>query len=468
MSRIRVLAPGLGGYREPLGAAFQDPAAYARYWEAVPARAAAVLADAVGAAGGPGPTLLVRRSEVRGRFNRYTQIDVDTLERPIEAIVLRFQPHHLATSAPPTIHPGAASVIECRIYDHGVFILEVEADVTVPPDCDEGEVPGLLDQLQHDAVTWGEALACEVHDRYLTPLLRLLRSGDPHAEVVSKVERLVDDKAEHGRVLWVTRSLLLSPDEPLASELARYWIKDAVGDVDLDARLAPVDGRVQTHVVRWLNYLFVGPDLSAADDVEGVFPDEWSALRLAQYFYAALENVDAQLTRVLAYSLAPLPVVSVAQLQAELEECSRRAQFIVMQMRDVSKYLTRSVRAELGAILECWELDEVVVEPVTMKVEACERRLRELAEKRTARASVFTDTILLGIGITSILGTTIALTEFGRTMAVDPGMAGFDNGQSGLMGWFAGQPADLLVMASIGVSMLLAVVYFYFRRFHQR
>jgi len=138
-----------------------------------------------------------------------------------------------------------------------------------------------------------------------------------------------------------------------------------------------------------------------------------------------------------------------------------------MHLKDVTKYLTRAVRVELASILAYWEFDEVVVAPVELKVAACERRLGELADQRNARASVFTDTILLGIGITSILGTTVALTEFGRTMAVDPGMAGYDTSQSSITSWIAAQPADLLLIASVGISVLLAVVYAYFRRAHR-
>jgi hypothetical protein len=466
MTRMRVLTPGLVDFRELLGAPSQDPAAYQGFWDSAHDPARTVLGrhmpdpQAVAA-----PRLEVARTQVRSRFERYSQIDVDTLERPVEALVLRLDAAHVTTPVLPQADCAGQVVIECRLYDHGVFVLEAEVPVLRPAGLDAGAAADFLDRLQTESVGWGALLAREVHDRYLVPLVAELRRLDRREEVLAPAE--TEETGDHGRVLWVSRSLVLDPATPAWEDLAAHWVKDSAGDVD-PRSVVPSAPDPRGHVVRWLNYLLVGTPATAATSVADDFADVWTALRLAQYFYAALENIDAQLTRVLGQSLAALPAVTVQELRTQLEDCSRRAQFITMHLQDVTKYLTRAVRAELAEILEYWELDDVVVAPVGVKVEACERRLRELAELRTARASLFTDTILLGIGITSILGTTVALTEFGRTMAVDPGMAGYDTSQSTITSWIAAQPADLLLFAAVGISVLLAVVYTYFRRTHHR
>lgn len=452
MTRIRLLVPGLVDYRERLGAAVQDPGRYDAFWSDAHVPAYAAAAAHVPAAALPPSALEISRTAVRGRFNRYTQIDVDTLERPVDVLVLRLTGEHVELAIPPTIDPTGGTIIELRLYDHGIFTLEAEADVAADVD---------LDDLRESVVVWGERLGREVHDRYLVPIVAALRAHDRHEEVIA--ERAAgDDSRDHGRVLWVTRSLLVDPDTPGWRDQASYWVKDSAGPAEPMA-VIPTEAEPHGHLVRWLNYLFVfRPGSTRA--VTDAFPDEWAALRLAQYFYAAMENIDVQLTHVLAQSLAPVPSISLSDLRGELEDCSRRAQFISMHLQDVTKYLSRAVRAELAAILEYWEFEAVVVGPVNLKTAACERRLGELAEQRNARSSVFTDTILLGIGITSILGTTVALTEFGRTMAVDPGMAGYDTNQNAVTSWIAAQPADLLLLASVGISILLAVLYTYFRR----
>ena len=465
MTRIRLLAPGLIDYRELLGASVQDVGRYDDFWAGVHDPVHAALSASAPDPADP-PVLEVRRTDVRGRFNRYTQIDVDTLERPVEALVLRLGRGHVDLPLPPMLDQAGGVTIEARLYDNGIFTVEAEAEVALPGSLasDASLVDDVLDELRESMVAWGDVLAHEVHDRYLVPVVAALRDHDRHGQVVA-ARSAGDDVRDHGRVLWVTRSLLVDPGTTGWRELAAYWVKDSAGDADPQS-VIPTDADPHGHLVRWLNYLFVYRS-HASPYVTETYPDEWAALRLAQYFYAAMENIDAQLTQVLAQSLSPLPAVTLSELQAELEDCSRRAQFITMHLKDVTKYLTRAVRVELASILAYWEFDEVVVAPVELKVAACERRLGELADQRNARASVFTDTILLGIGITSILGTTVALTEFGRTMAVDPGMAGYDTSQSSITSWIAAQPADLLLIASVGISVLLAVVYAYFRRAHR-
>lgn len=66
--------------------------------------------------------------------------------------------------------------------------------------------------------------------------------------------------------------------------------------------------------------------------------------------------------------------------------------------------------------------------------------------------------------MTSILGTALALTEFGRSIASDPEMAAYDLGRSGIVDWVAAQPADAVLISSGVVSVLLVIVYLFFRR----
>ncbi|MEN8674518.1 hypothetical protein [Nocardioides sp.] len=467
MTRVRVLAPALVDFREPLGAFRYARSESQAFWTALEDWAPAFLQ-----ARGPDPTLAAPAVSAgwkspRGRFNRYDDIRVDTLERPVEALELLLEPGHVDVALPACVDPGAPLAISCRLYDHSICLVEVEAGLRSPTDSSPQGVEQHLATVQQAMVAWGEELARELHRRFLSPLVAEARRRDrDEAGVEERSQEVEDgDGSDFGEVLWVTRSLLVDAADPVASLLQEAWV-GAGGVAGATAgQLAP-DPTGRAHLIRWLNYLFVFPPgtMGGVDTVEGTFGDEWRALRLAQYFYAALENIDVQLDRVLARSLAPFALATVKDLKGELEGCSRRAEFIVMQLRTTTKYVTRPVRTELEGILEYWDFEQVVEEPVQMKVQACERRLRELSERRSARSAIFTDVILLGIGVTSILGTTLALTEFGRTMSVDPGMAGYDTGRNAVIRWIAAQPADLLLFAAAGVSLVLSVVYLYFRR----
>ena len=48
---------------------------------------------------------------------------------------------------------------------------------------------------------------------------------------------------------------------------------------------------------------------------------------------------------------------------------SQRAELIIMERRDVSKYLKRSVRAEMDAILGFWDYESVLEQSVRFKIE---------------------------------------------------------------------------------------------------
>ena len=137
-----------------------------------------------------------------------------------------------------------------------------------------------------------------------------------------------------------------------------------------------------------------------------------------------------------------------------------------MERRDLAKYLKRAVRREMDAILAFWGYEKLLEEPVRFKIETCDRRLAELAARRTARSAMFTDLILLGIGVTSILGTALALTEFGRSIASDPASTVYDLGRSSIVEWVAAQPADAILLASGMTSVLMVVLYLFFRRDH--
>jgi hypothetical protein len=191
-------------------------------------------------------------------------------------------------------------------------------------------------------------------------------------------------------------------------------------------------------------------------------------MRYAQFFYAALDVVDTRLTGILADTAAAGARWQLERLRGQLLALSQRAELVIMDRQNLSKYLKRSVRAEMEAILGYWEYESLVETPVRFKIGICDRRLAELAARRTARSSLFTDLILLGIGITSVLATALALTEFGRTMASEPGLGRYDVGRNAVTGWFASQPADAVLITSGVVSAALVVLYLIFRRGHSR
>lgn len=462
MIPISFFAPGVVDYFEEVGVARREPGPYADLWR----RAAAHLPDVVAAISraratdpaAPASTVEIRRMDVRDRFNRFRTIDQDALERPVEVLVLRIPAHLITVGA--GSGPRLRDEVTCRLYDHGVFVIEGGSDCAA--DLARG-VGVALDSAQDAVIDLTAAVAREVHDRWLVPLVRELRGLDEGGRVVcGELSRVGRQGHDYGSVLWVTRGLVVDARRSRAVEMAHHWVKDVVGDGDVVDRL--LAARRPGCVVRWFNHLFVVQDDRRSPAEFAEFAATWEAMRYGQYFWAALEELDRDLTSVFAHSMTHTSTTSLRSMRASLEECAHRAEFALIDLTEMRKSLTRSVQDELSSLLEFWDFEGAIRDSVAHKIAACERRLGELSEVRARRSDYFTDLILLAIGVTSILGTMLAFSEFGRVMAGDPDMAGFDLTDNGLTTWIAAQPADLLMLGAGVVSASLVLVYLYFRR----
>lgn len=479
--RLHFLAPTIVDFSCAPGSVLRDMDGYEQFWRERAEDATDTLLSLVpdygeGSADGPLPSLTCDHQHSSSRSNRYRTIDQDSLERPLHVLTWTFAMDHvpvdLQTDAAADLRDCVTEVC-CRVHDHDVMLVELTAEVDGWFDgCSATDRDERTDELQAAAVDLGAAAAKVCHDRYVAPTLSRLRSMDRHETVIADASDVASFPSglEPGNVLWVARALIVDPAEgPELEQVLRHWIKD-IPQADTDEE-PPADQLVSGdigHLTRWLNYAYVAPrDEPDPLGPEGRFKDEWDALRTAQFFYAALDTVDSRLAMVLAEAFVTESRWELNRLKDELARLSGRAQLVLLQFRDITKYLKRSVRQEMEAILQYWSFTEVVEQPVKTKVEACHQRLSDLGAKQAARSALFTDLILLGIGITSVFGTAVALADFGRTMASDPDLSAYDVARGQVTEWFAAQPADAILVASGAVSILLIGVFLYFRRTHE-
>ncbi|GAB3144780.1 hypothetical protein GCM10027290_23570 [Micromonospora sonneratiae] len=472
MTQLRILAPVVVDYYAVPGASLRDPTGYARFWAEQQSDLDELLRDLAPDAAadppGPPPGVVLEHTRPTSSLNLYRTISDHAVERTPHVLTGTLCPAHLPGEfgdATDSLHAGIIE-ISFRLFDHGVMLLEMLAEIEPSLTGPTEALAARLDDLQAGAVAMGERVGREIVTRYLDPVLGLLRRADRDERILAAATPRSDPvTAEFGEALWVTRSLVLDPAEPGAEEVVRHWVKDVVmaGDDRAPAdRL--LDGELH-HLVRWLNYIFMdrtgaGGRMLAGDP----FRDQWDALRYAQVFYGTLDRIDSRLSKILADSAAATSRWELDQLKGKLIGLSQRAELIIMERQDLSKYLKRAVRVEMDAILAFWDYEALLEQPVRFKIDTCDRRLAELAARRTARSAMFTDLILLAIAMTSVLGTALTVTDFGRSIASDPDMAVYDLGRSSAVEWFASQPADTIVITSGVVSVLLVIIYLFFRR----
>lgn len=458
MIKLCALVPSSIDFQETLGASERDPGAYEDFWREVELR---LLADHVFDA----DTMTVARAS---RDNKgWGSVADDDLDRAVEVLSLRFPADLIPMDPPaPLRRREGEDALTCRLYNHGVFSVELECMVQQDT---EAPLAPQLDEIDEAFTAWIPEFIAFLHDRFLVPIITSIRTLDTRGDFVEPPARILPGReGEPGRPLWITRSLCIAEDDPALADLVGEWLRnvEAVEPGIVERLITPDNGL--RHFARWFHHVFLMTESDLQKALPRVFPDMIFALRYAQYFYAATEQQEIRLKGILALSLAKSPPWPMATLRRELEHGSRRVAFIGMERSEIRKFLRRARLREFEGLLESWKFEDVVVRPAREKVEAADQRLSELAESRASRASLFTDVILLAIGITSVLSTTLALTEFGRTMNSDPGMASYDGGGSRLVAWFAAQSADGLLLASMAACVILTVLYLYFRRLSSR
>ena len=77
---------------------------------------------------------------------------------------------------------------------------------------------------------------------------------------------------------------------------------------------------------------------------------------------------------------------------------------------------------------------------------------------------MFTDIILMSIGVTSVLATAIALVQFGRDAGQDPSQSVFDLGNGSITSWLSSQSMDAILILSLMLSIVLVAVFIWKRR----
>ena len=428
------------------GAAQRDKPGSDAFWDSIASRVDG------GDPGGAGNVVVehARRSQGEGH---YLTLSEDSLETPLHVFTIR-QTGPLAVLGLP--EGCAIKEMELRFHDHNVLMMELCIDITAylgDRPLRRGDARD-LEGLAHQA---GLRSCRYIEAAWLSSLRATVQSIDRDEDFV----RFADGGGIE--MMWTARALFADTASERGLGLAPAWLDDAGASRE---EIDEIMTGQREYFCAWLNYLFLSPDPESAAmlrrEEDGV--EVWAGLRHAQYFYAALELVDVRLSEVLAQTHTTLSGVDLAMLREELTSASHAADLIVMQRQETEKYLRRSVHAHMREILDGWQTAELVERPVRQKAALCAQRVSAISDDLARRAGVWTDLILLGIAVTSILGTALSVVAFGRTLGSDALMAGYDSGNSGIIEFLASQPADAVLLTSVVISVGLALIYVMYRR----
>jgi hypothetical protein len=480
----KLLAPMHSPFALEPGRNLNEPVKYSEFWDLASERKSELAEHVSLEQMGLGVNLerlhfLHTSSGWQSPYNRYRTLQSNSLERSIELMQMTLERPplvgELAKQAGDTLEAmllDRVHWITCRVYDNNIALMEIDIDLgDWISRMKVGEVPEQLDNLQDAGVKIAAELARRFGEELLFPLTRWLDDigRDRKSVPDTRLSNRTLSTNRFGELLWTTRTLIFQRgDGKNRAAAIRHWLKDS--GVTKEGELTPLHDS-GAHMTRWLNYLYrenaypeEGLFRTDTDGRRLPFCDTWESMLIAQYYYSALDVLDQHLTFILAKALDSDAKIRMVDLQSILERTIQKANLLMLRIHDDGKYLKRTVKDELDEILDFWNFETVVVDPVREKTQLCQERLTLLHEQSASKSALYTDLILLGIGIFAIFEFFLNIVVYGRSMVTDVDLATYDVNSVNVVHWLSEQPTDVTLVLSAGLSVLVLAFYFYFRR----
>lgn len=328
------------------------------------------------------------------------------------------------------------------LCDFGILLVVTRLNVQI-----NGRTAADIEQeVQRNATRVNNELISEMY----TKLRQAIQTEEGHDNFV------IFDSGPEIEHAWASRALMFdSSTAELAPEQKRFAIDWMSSNQDSEQLIDDLLNRELLHYADWMNYIYVEETPETALRLQ----EMWKALLRAQFYYAAMGRIDSKLMGILAWAMSKSPDISTAKLREQLRREMDFAEALFLKKSEVGKFVNPASRIETERILSVWDFDEVLANPVRMKLEICQTRLDNLESDRARSASFFTDLILMVIGVTSILGTALAVVSLGRSASADPDQTVYDFGAGDLTTWISTQPIDVILLISTIISVLMVAVF---------
>jgi len=368
-----------------------------------------------------------------------------------------------------------SDALEIRIYDHDIGILTVPITVKCPQDF-HSDCALFLEILRDTGIEFAAALIQEIYQDYLASILNdLVLKSVEHFGSDEVIQHLAVDPAE--QILWITRTLIFESEDRCSNGHARRasntghwmdsyiveWLKDTgIPDSSEDAvdshrgiySLQELLTKENSYSMSWLNYLFREGVTSQEQE------DAFEAMHLAQYYYAALEKLNNGLHKIIGTAFSPIAEQDIRSLNYSLKQISNRTNMLIAEYQEIQKYLKRRKQKILGKIMAGWFFQDIISN-AEKKLSICLQRINSLNQISSHRNTFLTDTILLIIGMLSIIDLSIALSEYGRTLNTDATL-GIRSESTRILNFYASVASDIMLLlcllfigSFVGVYLIL-------------
>lgn len=332
--------------------------------------------------------------------------------------------------------------VEWSLCDFGILVTEIELAVEI-----EGKATSSVEKLV-------QKVATQINQGPIAGIYDDLRAVILEHEDYEEFVFFQGD--EHMEDAWASRAFIFDPTESEYAELQSNFALEWLGSTKDKGRIIESLKQQQiTHTADWMNYIY----LKETEDNKIEMQEMWKALVRAQFFYAATGRSDSNLMNILSWAMSQSADISTSKLREQLRQEMDFAEALFLKKSEVGKYVNPVSRLETARILEVWDYFEVLENPVQTKLRICQTRLDDIDGARARSASFFTDLILMVIGVTSILGTMLAVVSLGRSTSADPDQTIYDLGAGDLTTWIATQPVDVILLISTIISLLMVIAF---------
>lgn len=348
----------------------------------------------------------------------------------------------------PPLTPNSSNAIILRkninwcLFDYGVFL----ADGFLQVDDEQLSQPRQLEEQIRQLIS-------KTTRRISKEITTCIRKSSTK---ISDFDRyFLDDDDDGAEPLWVTRAFQMDTSNFEHEKFASEWISNVDDDNDLEFKRLMSGEDVQ--VARWMNHVH-----NAAEHEELNW--RWNALKDAQFFWASLQHVDEKLRRILAASMADSREIDLRDVRHTLNDTVNSAVDLIMVQDEYRQCAPRKIKEKVDQFHTVWGYEPDLKKPAQTKLALCQDRIAKLSSEQQERSAVTTDVILLGIGLTSLLATAVALVQFGRDASNDPHQSMFDLGNGNITSWLSSQSMDSVLVISLFASLILMILFFWKRR----
>jgi len=331
-----------------------------------------------------------------------------------------------------------APKIDFHIYANGISIVTVTFDVKSPLSAEP------LAQHCQDLTR----SVFEKHSGQLETILQKIREKLPTA-LLDKQK--VYPSMSQTNICWISRAVILDKASLKNKDMQSFiteWLENTARPEDAEALIT---GNINFSMT-WLNYLIIEP-------TEVQRRTLFSALRTSQFFYAAQEYLNDNAYRALTNSALEK---NVRIVERRLTTARRDMQMLHIMYDTKKTFMTRKKRQLVNDLMEIWDFDILKANGERM-VAASNTKIAEITNKRSERSSFFTDLILVGLALVTVIEVSMYLTEYSREVMSRPTLAYQDDETSWILTAIAAIDTDQMLIGGAFVILILVCFYVYWK-----